>query len=147
MFTTVDLVEQNEDYTNFVRQYVGYASKLGTVYNRGLQAFEPRPKYYDVIWCQWVLGHLTNNDFVEFLKRCGQALNKNGILVIKENVTSNDRLDIDHVDSSVTRPLGMLKLLLASSDLRIIKMVKQTSFPKVIFPVYMIACKPVKKAN
>lgn len=36
----------------------------------GLQDFSPEPKTYDVIWCQWVLGHLTDEDFVGFMKSC-----------------------------------------------------------------------------
>ena len=39
-------------------------------YVAGLQDFSPEPKTYDVIWCQWVLGHLTDEDFVGFMKSC-----------------------------------------------------------------------------
>jgi len=145
IFNTVDVVEQDEHFANSIKEYVGNSSKLGTVYNLGLQEFNPKLKYYDVIWSQWVLGHLTNDDFVKFFQRCAQALSKNGIVIIKENMTSTDSLDIDEVDSSVTRPLGMFKALLAESGLRIIKMVRQNNFPSGIFPVYMFALKPIKK--
>ena len=36
----------------------------------GLQNFTPSQEAYDVIWIQWVLGHLTDDDLVAFLKRC-----------------------------------------------------------------------------
>lgn len=36
----------------------------------GLQDFEPEENYYDMIWIQWVTGHLTDEDLVSFLKRC-----------------------------------------------------------------------------
>ena len=53
----------------------------------------PRPtddigKGFDVIWCQWCLGYLTNPDLVDFLKRCHAALNAHprSLIVVKENV-------------------------------------------------------------
>lgn len=36
----------------------------------GLQTFAPPVGRYDLIWIQWVSGHLTDDDFVEFFKRC-----------------------------------------------------------------------------
>ncbi|XP_037025488.1 N-terminal Xaa-Pro-Lys N-methyltransferase 1-B [Bradysia coprophila] len=147
IFNTVDIVEQDEQFANSVRGYVGNTTKLGTIYNQGLQEFQPKSMRYDVIWSQWVLGHLTNDDFVKFFERCSQALNKNGIIVVKENITSTDMVVIDEVDSSVTRPLQMVKALLAQSGLRIVKMVRQSNFPAAIFPVYMFAMKPVKRSH
>lgn len=145
IFNTVDVVEQDEHFANSVKEYVGHSPKLGTIYNQGLQEFQPKSMRYDVIWSQWVLGHLTNDDFVNFFQRCSQALNKNGIVIVKENITSSEAVDIDEVDSSVTRPLGMVKALFAKSGLRIIKMVRQNNFPSGIFPVYMFALKPMKR--
>lgn len=145
IFNTVDVVEQDEHFASSVKEYVGNSSRLGTIYNQGLQEFHPTPMRYDVIWSQWVLGHLTNDDFVKFFERCSQALNKNGVVIVKENITSTDVVDIDEVDSSVTRPLAMFKALLMQSGLRIVKMVRQNNFPSGIFPVYMFAMKPVKR--
>ncbi|KAJ6632763.1 Alpha N-terminal protein methyltransferase 1 [Pseudolycoriella hygida] len=145
IFNTVDIVEQDEHFANSVKEYVGNSAKLGTIFNEGLQEFHPKSARYDVIWCQWVLGHLTNDDFVEFFERCGKALSKHGIIIVKENVTSTENVDIDDVDSSVTRPLGMMKALLAQSGLRIVKMVRQHNFPSGIFPVYMFALRPTKR--
>ncbi|KAK4488072.1 hypothetical protein RD792_003814 [Penstemon davidsonii] len=34
-----------------------------------LQEFTPEPKRYDVIWVQWCIGHLSDDDFVSFFKR------------------------------------------------------------------------------
>lgn len=145
IFNTVDIVEQDEHFANSVKEYVGNTTKLGTIYNQGLQAFHPKAMRYDVIWCQWVLGHLTNEDFVKFFERCSQGLCKNGLIIVKENITSTDDVVIDEVDSSVTRPLGMFKTLLTQSGLRIVKMTRQINFPSGIFPVYMFAMKPAKR--
>ena len=41
----------------------------------GLQNFTASQEAYDVIWIQWVLGHLTDDDLVSFLKRCQYVVN------------------------------------------------------------------------
>lgn len=46
-----------------------------------LQEFTPDAGRYDVIWVQWCIGHLTDDDFVSFFKRA--KVNKN-ILVVRK---------------------------------------------------------------
>lgn len=72
-------------------------------------------------------------------------LNKNGLIVVKENFTKDNETIVDDVDSSVTRPLSKFKRLMKLADLKIIKEERQKNFPKSLFPVYMLAMKPVKK--
>lgn len=144
VFEKVDLVEQNTHFTDSVPSYIGSTPKLGKVFNQGLQDFAPETGKYDVIWSQWVLGHLPDVDLVSFFQRCIKGLNRNGVMIIKENITSADTVEVDKVDSSVTRPLVLLKSLLIKSGMRIIKITKQNNFPAGIFPVYMITVKPAK---
>lgn len=61
------------------------SSKMGHFYCSGLQDFVFEEKY-DVIWIQWVIGHLHDNDLLVFLHKCKQALTPNGLLCIKDNV-------------------------------------------------------------
>lgn len=144
LYQTVDVVEQDTKFASTIKEYVADAAKLGTVFNMGLQQFTPAAQKYDLIWSQWVLGHLTDDDLVAFFKRCILGLARNGVMVIKENVTATDSVDVDVVDSSVTRPLVQLKALIAKSGMRIIRMTRQQNFPKGLFPVYMITLKPPK---
>ena len=65
---------------------------------------------FDVIWCQWCLGHLSDVDLVLFLRRCHESLNKHpkSIIVIKENVCADaedgsEHSIFDEQDSSLTR--------------------------------------------
>ncbi|KAF5377034.1 hypothetical protein D9757_007728 [Collybiopsis confluens] len=71
---------------------------------------------FDVVWCQWCLGHLNDKDLVDFLKRSYAALRDRGtsghngksIIVVKENVCSDaedggPRTVFDEQDSSFTR--------------------------------------------
>lgn len=144
LYQTVDAVEQDAKFASTIREYVGASVKLGQVFNVGLQQFTPAAQKYDLIWSQWVLGHLTDDDLVEFFRRCIKGLARNGVMVIKENVTATESIDVDVVDSSVTRPLVLLKSLIVRSGMRIVRMTSQQNFPKGLFPVYMITLKPPK---
>lgn len=71
MFDKVDMVEQNSAFLDKAKQYLGpKKDKVLNYYAVGLQDFQPEAKKYDVIWIQWVLGHLTNQDVLKFLENC-----------------------------------------------------------------------------
>uniref|UniRef100_A0A6M2DM80 Alpha N-terminal protein methyltransferase 1 n=1 Tax=Xenopsylla cheopis TaxID=163159 RepID=A0A6M2DM80_XENCH len=144
LFDTVDMVEQNPNFLSEAKKYIGTCNKIGELFPEGLQDFTPKPFTYDLIWCQWVLGHLEDNDFVNFFKRCITGLKPNGIIVIKENVTSSGCVEVDEQDSSITRSLSEFQRLLTSAGLLITKEIQQTNLPKGLYPVYMIALKPLE---
>ncbi|XP_015607809.1 alpha N-terminal protein methyltransferase 1 [Cephus cinctus] len=147
-FKQVDLVEQNPKFLEAAKTYLDTcASKIGTYYPQGLQDFCASTKQYDVIWCQWVLGHLQDDDLIDFFRNCQTSLRDNGVIVVKENVTSSDKIDIDSEDSSVTRPLRELKYAFEKAGLICIKEQKQKSFPRGLYPVYMFALRPAKTAT
>jgi protein N-terminal methyltransferase len=64
---------------------------------------------FDVIWCQWCLGHLSDVDLVQFFKRCRMALrNEKSLIVVKENLyrdgdDGEPNYAFDETDSSLTR--------------------------------------------
>jgi protein N-terminal methyltransferase len=67
---------------------------------------------FDVIWCQWCLGHLDESDLVSFLRRGKNALRDTeqgkSLIVVKENLCSDaehggPRIVFDEADSSYTR--------------------------------------------
>ena len=68
---------------------------------------------FDLIWCQWSLGHLSNTDLVLFLGRAKHALREpGGFIVVKENVCAEieghtDGGVFDDQDSSLTRCVGV----------------------------------------
>ncbi|KAG7187952.1 hypothetical protein KM043_013914 [Ampulex compressa] len=142
-FKHVDLVEQNPKFLEFARSYLDQCStRIGQYYPIGLQNFYPVERKYDVIWCQWVLGHLQDDDLVHFFRNCSNGLRDNGVLVVKENVTSSNNLEIDTQDSSVTRPLRELENLFTRAGLICVKHQKQSKFPRGLYPVHMFALKP-----
>ena len=73
---------------------------------------------------------------------CRHGLKENGVIVVKENVTSLDKIEIDTEDSSVTRPYGELQRIFKLADLICIKEQKQNGMPRGLYPIYMFALKP-----
>ncbi|XP_055613111.1 N-terminal Xaa-Pro-Lys N-methyltransferase 1 [Uranotaenia lowii] len=146
-FERVDLVEQDEHFCQTAERELRPSGRLGKVYNVGLQDFRSEEDgRYDVIWSQWVLGHLTDDDIVDFFFRCTKALKRNGMMIIKENFTNADKPELDRQDSSVTRPLALMKRLLTKGNLRLVKEQRQKDFPKGLYPVYMLALRPIIKS-
>ncbi|KAI4464464.1 hypothetical protein MML48_3g00001658 [Holotrichia oblita] len=144
IFQNIDLVEQNKMFLDQAKDYLGPGvyKKVGQLYNVGLQDFTPENDKYDVIWCQWVLGHLTDTDLVKFLERCRSGLKKDGIIILKENIASSKEIEVDEKDSSVTRPFRLYIELFQKTNLHCIKNIKQNNFPKGLYTVYMFALRP-----
>lgn len=143
LFKKVDMVEQNKMFLDKAPQYLGEdnCSRVEQMICSGLQDFKPQNCRYNVIWCQWVLSHLTDGHLIDFLKRCMNGLSKNGLIVVKENVTSNKCI-IDEDDSSVTRTNRKFQTLFNKAGLTIVKEDIQRNFPEELFKVKMYALRP-----
>lgn len=144
-FDSVDMVEQDPAFCKAAPAHIGDTDRLGEIHNTGLQDFQFPAEKYDVIWSQWVLGHLKDNDFVDFFRRAQIGLKRTGVIVIKENFTNTGEIEIDEEDSSVTRPLKYTKELLVRAGLRIVMEKRETVMPQGLYPVYMLAMKPAVK--
>jgi protein N-terminal methyltransferase len=94
-------VEPIARFTDAIRQKSG----VGTVFNVGLEAWDPPlGTRYDLIWVQWCVGHLTDDQLVGFLKVCQSVLTPGtGVIVVKENQSTSGKDVFDPEDSSVTR--------------------------------------------
>ena len=142
MFETVDMVDVNPIFLEHAKSFVGEeSSRIDKLICSGLQDFTPEPSQYDVIWCQWVLGHLVDDDFVAFFRRCKTGLAPNGLIFVKDNMASGKEKDFDKEDSCYTRPLPDYVQLFKKSGLTILKQQKQKGFPKGLYDVYMFALK------
>lgn len=85
-----------------------------------------------------ILGHLTDDHFVRFLKRSKEALYPGGLLIIKDNVLLSG-VELDEQDSSVTRSIDDMNAIYRAADLRVIKEEKQTHFPAELCKVMITA--------
>jgi len=142
-FDKVDLLEQSQSFIDKSREYIGekaFEEQVDNLFCAGLQDFKPKEDCkYDVIWCQWVTGYLTDQDFVTFLVKCKNQLKPNGLIVIKDNHTSSEEPDDDMSDSSVTRPYWQFLKIFRDANLTVACERRQVKFPKGLYPVKMFA--------
>ena len=128
----------NQEFLNEAPNHIGeQASRVERYICCGLQDFTPEVGRYDVIWCQWVLGHLKDDDLVCFLQRAKAGLASDGIIVIKENTCPE--LEYDKLDSSYSRTRQNYIDAVNKAGLTILKETKQRAFPKDLFEVRMFA--------
>lgn len=142
----VDVVEPVEKFAVEVKSAKMVDNALlGETYVIGLEDWDPE-KQYDLIWNQWCLGHLTDEQLVTYFKRCSKTLTKEGWIVVKENMSTNkDEADIfDVVDSSVTRTDRKFRKIFEDAGLLLVKTELQPGFPKELYPVRFYALQPRK---
>ncbi|XXH04660.1 hypothetical protein Hte_011079 [Hypoxylon texense] len=144
----VDVVEPIARFTAALEGRPG----VGRVYHLGLEEWRPEPEegtvVYDLVWNQWCLGHLTDQQLGAYLRRCGAALSRGedgkvkGVIVVKENMSTSGEDLFDETDSSVTRQDSTFRRIFEEAGLRIIKTELQHGFPAELYPVRMYALKP-----
>ena len=142
-----DLIESSATLLDAAPDYLGNAAAAKCrFFCTGLQDWQPTPSTYSVIWIQWVLSYLTDDDIISFFRRCGESLVDDGIIILKENMCGGGNEDdgtidfeVDSNDASVTRSLRYWKYLIHQSGLRIIYEKIQDGFPDEIYPVPMLA--------
>ncbi|KAI1808439.1 alpha-N-methyltransferase NTM1 [Daldinia bambusicola] len=142
---TVDVVEPIAKFTAALEGRPG----VGRIHNVGLEEWRPEDgAQYDLVWNQWCLGHLTDQQLEEYLRRCGSVLSvgddgkTKGVIVVKENLSTSEEDLFDSEDSSVTRQDKTFRSIFEAAGLRIIKTEIQHGFPHELYPVRMYALKP-----
>ncbi|PYI02773.1 hypothetical protein BO78DRAFT_376364 [Aspergillus sclerotiicarbonarius CBS 121057] len=144
---TVDAVEPVEKFLEVIRQSeLKRTGVVGDIYPVGLENWFPEKKY-DLIWTQFCVGHLTDVQLKEYFVRCREALTDAGVLVVKENQSTDPfGLDMyDEEDSSVTRTDEKLRLLFQEAGLGVVASELQLGFPKnfKLLPVRFYALRPL----
>lgn len=145
-FQEVDLLEPVEKLLKKAEETLSRggkwpsAHKAGRYLCQGLQEFAPEPEIYDVVWIQWALLYLTDEDCQTLFDRCRVGLKKDGIVVVKENICREGFI-VDKSDSSLTRSDAYMLDLFARCGVQVIENVKQKNFPRDLFDVRMYALK------
>lgn len=162
LFHTVDMLEQNLYYLQQSHTFIPSELPGGTVGKRiacGMQNFlatgvlgadqiltgslEGR---YNLIWIQWCIIYLTDDDLITFLRQCAKCLAPGGFLCLKDNVAKTGFL-VDKEDSSIMRSNRYLKHLFHAADLQLVRETKQLDFPSDVFPVRTYALQPIDKTS
>lgn len=142
----VDAVEPVEKFTQVIKEsQLKKDGVVGDIWTVGLENWHPQKKY-DLIWTQWCVGHLTDAQLIEYITRCRTSLTKTGLMVVKENL-STDPLNedmYDDLDSSVTRTDAKFRQIFDAAGMDVIKSEIQTGFPKhfKLLPVKSYALRP-----
>eukprot|EP00984_Skeletonema_dohrnii_P033059 scaffold28506_cov78-Skeletonema_dohrnii-CCMP3373.AAC.1 len=134
-----DLIEPSPRLISSAPEYLGSSASKCRFFCTGLQDFQPKADSYDIIWMQWMIGYLTDDDLVQFLKRCVPALRKGGIVVVKDNTCSQEAFVVDRDDASTTRSLPYIIAIAELAGLHVVHQQLQEGFPADIFPVPMVA--------
>ncbi|KAL4240822.1 N-terminal Xaa-Pro-Lys N-methyltransferase 1 [Mactra antiquata] len=140
LFDTVDMVELQQSFLDTAKEFIGaQVNRVDRFICSGLQDFVPDVGHYDLIWCQWVLCHLTEEHLITFLQNCQKGLAPDGIIVIKENVSLSSETKFDQNDSSFFRSKEDYVDIIHKAGLNFVKVQKQTNWPKHLYPMYMFA--------
>lgn len=122
---------------------VAQKGKLGDIYPIGMQEWLCDPsklgKYW-LVWCQWCVGQLPDDELVKLWVRCKEALMPNGTLVVKENIAPVEDV-FDSTDLSVTRTDAKFRELFQLAGYKLIASEVQKGMPKELYPVRMYCLK------
>ncbi|CAJ0929598.1 unnamed protein product, partial [Mesorhabditis belari] len=141
LFGKVDMEDVVDELIKKSDDYIGNDARVGQKFVEGLQTFTPPEGRYDLIWIQWVSGHLTDSDFIEFFQRCKQGLRPGGCIVLKDNLAGGEKDEFDEEDHSWTRPEAKVLNLFTEAGLQMAVSKTQTGFPKGMYKVKMFALK------
>ncbi|MBA0875733.1 hypothetical protein Goshw_014147 [Gossypium schwendimanii] len=144
-FNEVDLLEPVSHFLDAARENLSQehfvasdVHKATNFYCVPLQEFTPEAGRYNVIWIQWCIGHLTDDDFISFFKRAKVGLKPGGFFILKENIARNGFV-LDNEDRSITRSDLYFKDLFRQCGLHLYKMKDQKGLPEELFAVKMYA--------
>ncbi|EAY92051.1 hypothetical protein OsI_13745 [Oryza sativa Indica Group] len=144
-FNEVDLVEPVSHFLEAAQENLTECMEVGedthkaaNFYCVPLQDFTPDEGRYDVIWIQWCIGQLPDDDFISFFNRAKIGLKPNGFFVLKENIARNGFV-LDKEDNSITRSDAYFKELFKKCGLYIHSIKDQSDLPKELFAVKMYA--------
>ena len=96
----VDIIEPVAKLTVALQGKPGIRS----IANVGLAEWRPSEgASYDLVWIQWCLGYLSDAQLVESLRRCKSVLTDDGLIVVKENLSTGGEDHLDEQDGGITR--------------------------------------------
>ena len=88
-FKEIDLVERDKKFIEKCKTKFSGNSKIKNIYMSPLESFKFERKY-DLIWIQWCLENLEDEDLEPFLNKCYNHLNDDGMIIVKENLYNFD---------------------------------------------------------
>jgi protein N-terminal methyltransferase len=132
-FSECDILEQDEKFVAFCKEAFKNNPKVKNIYKSSLQDFIFQRKY-NIIWIQWCLENLEDDDLIRFLTNCRNNLEEDGRIVIKENIIDKG-VQYWAEDFSKVRSDILFKDIFLKSGLKIIKHIHHPNWPKDLLEV------------
>ena len=85
-FKEIDLVEKDKKFIDKCKTKFNGNKKIKSIYLSPIESFKFEKKY-DLIWVQWCLENLEDEDLAPFLNKCYNNLNDEGLIIVKENLS------------------------------------------------------------
>ncbi len=102
----IDLLDINNNFLEIAKSN-DIKNKINQCFASDIQSFS-FTNNYDLIFIQWVLEYLDNKQLIKFIDEACKHLNKNGIMIIKENVNiDDDEYILYEEEGSMIRPYRM----------------------------------------
>lgn len=148
-FGRVDLLDACQAFLDKARGSISDA-RLGRLFCSPLAAFDWQAHQpWHLVWCQWSILYLADDELVAFLQRAAaalaplpsssspDALSGPGFIVIKENVLRRGvkSPDFDEEDGSWVRSDTHLRRLFRRAKMEVLRTEAQPNWPQALYPV------------
>ena len=124
----VQLVEVSEQLLAEARSKLAADAARCEFVQASLRDFSPPVGSYDIVWAQWVLGHLTDRDVASLLTCCRAALRPGGAVIVKDNTAPPKDCDqgggrylLDEENAAVIRTYTHIRALAKIAGLKLSK--------------------------
>jgi protein N-terminal methyltransferase len=140
-FKKIDIMEQDEKFVQTCRESFKDDPLIGNIYQNSLQDFKFE-KTYEVIWIQWCLENLEDDDIILFMEKCKNALEKTGKVIIKENITEQENNNkFSDEDYSKMRTMKSFRRIFKKSGFKIYKQFIHPNWPDDLVSVGVFVLK------
>lgn len=137
-FEKIDIMEQDEKFCCKCKETFTDNPKIRNIFQSSIQGFNFKNGNdllkYDVIWIQWCVENIEDDDLLEFLIKCKNALNINGLVIVKENIVAKGKVFIKE-DFSKVRSDIIFKKIFTNAGFKICKHFHHPNWPKDLMKV------------
>jgi len=142
-FKECDIMEQDQKYVEFCKDAFKNENKVKNIYQSSFQNFKfDEDRKYNVIWIQWCLENLDDDDLLEFMVKCRNALESDGLVIVKENIVMKG-YHFSESDFSKQRSDLIFKEIFNKSGLKITKHFHHPNWPEDLMKVSVFVLKGI----
>lgn len=155
-FEMIDLMEQDEKFVNKSKEILKDNPKIRNITCSPLQTFDFNNEKYDLMWIQWCLENIEDQDLNKFMDKCREHLNDDGVIIVKENyfsqlnekeIENKKEFEYSEEDLSKQRRDSFYINLFFKHKFKIIKHFVNPNWPSSIMPLIVYVLIKEKNGN